>query len=450
MEIHEILLFIACEIMAIRAIIALSKKMGIPKNSVKLSCTYESVHNRDVSVLAVLETFGAMIFAGWLVLIHGYWSNIAVAACIAVPFLLLRTERSDALTRTLWEFWLKKTIYRPESAILSLWSTPADQHPKQQTEEEFSFGFGCLMVPVVLIIYPVFLLLAAAILILRTLFAYISATVCKFIAITYSFLCNPLKTICSIPKNWAMIVLCVDSGYPPEMVPGLELYREDLPAAKHFTVSANYEAIETFEKRGGPSDVGEGCLFSIIYLVYLPALLYRYALKATAIVWLPLLWVSHVTCSSHSLETRLRIVCRDSLGRFVFWFSILIVVLLFSKLYLYNVVFQYESTIDHWPVVSSLVDYVEPYRLPWWQVAAGMNSIIAIGLFFYAGRQLLFLEGGATHAKRAIYTDRILRSATFIRAVLSVYTIISLFYLVALKVSQWTLPPLGKMFPWSN
>ena len=91
--------------------------------------------------------------------------------------------------------------------------------------------------------------------------------------------------------------------------------------------------------------------------------------------------------------------------------------------------------------------YVQPTVVPIWQISAFVNSILAIGLFLYAGIVLFRIENN--EAWSATRAERVIRGTAFLRAVLTLYTISCTLYLTIQAASDWNLPQLGtRLFPW--
>jgi hypothetical protein len=92
-------------------------------------------------------------------------------------------------------------------------------------------------------------------------------------------------------------------------------------------------------------------------------------------------------------------------------------------------------------------DYVAPTILPPWQIVSVINAVIAMAMFLWAGDQLVRLHDQA-YANRQTAVDRILRTISVLRAVLSLYTSSCLVYMAVVRAQVLQLPPLDdKLFP---
>jgi hypothetical protein len=96
---------------------------------------------------------------------------------------------------------------------------------------------------------------------------------------TLTTLCHPLSGVKDLPNNWRQLIWAVDSLYPPELVPNLTSRIDSL-------------SIQYFLKDFRSQDWL--IRLSIIYFVvifFLPALLYRWSLKSTCWLYLPLVYM---------------------------------------------------------------------------------------------------------------------------------------------------------------
>ena len=180
----------------------------------------------------------------------------------------------------------------------------------------------------------------------------------------------------------------------------------------------------------------------------LPALLYRWSLKSTAIIWFPLLWALRpVGPSDELLKVRLRLFEKSDLFRFVLFVSAVALLLFTSKLILWNELIQASNTWNESIGGRILTIHVAPGAIEWWQIATALNSTIAIGLWLYVRSCLRHDEAGVP--RRETVVERLLASGLFVRRLLTSYTILCVGYLYLREAVTWQLPPLGgKPFPW--
>jgi hypothetical protein len=181
---------------------------------------------------------------------------------------------------------------------------------------------------------------------------------------------------------------------------------------------------------------------------FILSIFYRLSLKATALVWLPLLWIVPKFNPASSLGVRLKLVCKSSWAKMIVILSTITLVGFFTKILIYNGTLALSVLIPN-GVVSDLVTiYVAPTIMPWWQIGSACNSLIAIGLFFWAEQVLIKLEDKEYPTSTGL-ADSLLRTMSVIRAILSLYTIACLFYLTLGFAALLKFPPLGdKLVPW--
>lgn len=190
------------------------------------------MEKRRYSVLAILETIGAMAVYGWIAFRVGTL-HLTVAACIA-PFLLLRTDRSTALALTWWSALFRDRqrgtrSYKVMSALLGAgFVAPllalgfAMDHPRvDQLVTSWPewiqavVGIGAFVLAFTAL--PVIVILV------------LPATVIRVASTIAATLRSPVESLRAIPTNWERIALCTDLGVLPEMIPGAQQHLAALP-----------------------------------------------------------------------------------------------------------------------------------------------------------------------------------------------------------------------------
>lgn len=365
----------------------------------------ESVRKGELSALAIAETLIAMGLSIWIAVRFGTVTHVVIGACIA-PFLLLRTDESAVLgIRTLrkaWN-WLEKLF---------------DRHP------------AVLVLLTVLIPVPI------------RVFATI-VTVAR----------SPLAVVRAIPRNWRRIVIATDSRLSPEVLPT----PDDAGLSDHREMRGRFDLYRWLRERFGTRERTSGVKSVLAWLmvwlvlgplVGLPAFLYRWSLKSTAIIWFPLLWALRpVGPSNAPLEARLRLLKRSDFFRFLIVVSLGTLTALAGKLIYWN---ELAQAADAWNASIGgriLSIHVAPGVIEWWQLFTALNSTIAIGLWLYMRSCLRHYEEGVP--RREIVVERMLAVGLFVRRLLTSYTIPCVVYLYLREATSWQLPPLGgKPFPW--
>jgi len=365
--------------------------------------TPTSAANREVSFLAVIETVIAVSATVFLAVnvLHS-WTHVAIMASV-VPLMLLRTEESTNLALN----WASRY---------------------QAFGSSYSPGVGILFIT----ISPV---CALAIRIAATL-------VC--------FVMHPLDALIAIPSNWVRNCLCVDLTHPPEIIPGTETSSEEISM---FQFTRHLIGIKMAPRIFKNWTVFVGLIsiiLPIFFFLFIPAIIMRFSMKSTAIVWMPLLWIIPKATPKTQLETRLNLVNKSSWGRFVVFLSAGTVLLFTAKLLLYIGIAELASLWNNLSFAPSLTELIEPNAVPPWQIASLSNSLIAIGLFWFAGHQLILNSDSDSHTGlQKQTTDWTIRLASVIRSTLSLYTISCLLYIFIRMGLLVNWPPLGdNLFPW--
>jgi hypothetical protein len=366
----------------------------------KWRSTVDSVRNNEITALAVIETLIASTLALWLA--HSIWHNWIpfFVACALAPLLLLRTERS---TRSALQWY--------DHAAGAI----AGRLPRAEETNIFI---------ILLVLLPTL-----------TLFSLLLPLTIRVAATALVSIRHPLEAIAAIPRNWTRVAFCMDVSHPPEIIAGIEAASELPDKLRRFRISYLSKSSEPASKL-------------VMVFFYTFSLPYRYSLKATAVVWLPLLWiVPHIT-APRPLMTRLKLIHRSSWGRFVAAVSLTTLVMFVLKLLVFHVV---RSSDEWWAAlhVADVVDeFVAPYSIPLWQIASVTNAALAIGMYFVASHVLILTEDNAPLPFFAV-CDVFTRYGAALRAAVSLYTSSCMLYIMASQVRQFSLAPIGdRVFPW--
>lgn len=171
---------------------------------------------------------------------------------------------------------------------------------------------------------------------------------------------------------------------------------------------------------------------------------YRYTVKTTAIVWLPLVWLAYKIEPRQTIEHRLRILSSDNFGRFIVLISVVVILAYVAKLAIYNEYVNVSFTSANIPTILNA--YLQVDGIPMWQVAATFNALITIFLYFWSGRQLIHISEGALTKTQIDRRDNLVILITSIMTVVSVYTVSNLLLILlelsdALEIAH---PPIGE------
>nr|VFK51334.1 MAG: hypothetical protein BECKTC1821F_GA0114240_100151 [Candidatus Kentron sp. TC] len=271
--------------------------------------TPDSVENNEPTALALLETLLA-VAAYWGV---AWWfdTHLHLLASISLaPWLLLRSKEStERGVRWFVAYWEDKTEITPKDTPWRFWGIVlssalitgvstywlADTFLLGHTGWALfarSLGLGMLawmiafMVAVAVAVAVAeavagagavagtwvlalpFLLAVGASVWLRSLGVRVLAT-----------LRHPWRGFQALPENWRRILLAVDSHHAPELAPGLSARIEE------FSLPGIVEKIRV-------GDWGDRLMWiSLIPIWFLPGLLYRWSLKSTCWLYLPLIYL---------------------------------------------------------------------------------------------------------------------------------------------------------------
>ena len=229
--------------------------------------TFESSLHRGMTYLAIVETILATSAAMLVAVIYHTLLHIAFGAGIAL-LLLLRTPRSTALTHKLLTFF--SSAYPDCRCHATSYPQPPAK-PKRRLLRA---------IWLIILLLPLFCLLGIFVLI------------AKVLATVLSFLRHPVESICAIPANWFRVVFTMDCMHPPEVIPEIEgVAADSILSPLKWTYFA--QETRTFLRRNvyGKWLVLAILTPTVVLFVYAPALLYRLALKSTAVIFLPFVWI---------------------------------------------------------------------------------------------------------------------------------------------------------------
>ncbi|MEM9670853.1 MAG: hypothetical protein AAF950_18240 [Pseudomonadota bacterium] len=339
--------------------------------------THETADRGEISVLAIVETLIAMAISLGIAWYSETILHIVVGACVA-PLLLLRTEESTELGLRL-----------ADAAILR-------------------FGDSLVLV---------FFVLPVAGCLIR-----VCAT--AIIAIR-----RPLHTMSSIIPNWKKVTLCLDLASSPEIVPGSTLGDSSFTDLEIFSLYEFLDVVESnFDPQYEPITLRNFFRFSVISILlflYFPAFIvaifYRFSLKSTAIFWSPLLWVISSAQSVTSSKFSLGEISHGALYRVMRWYSVIILIVFAWKLTIW---FGPQMVLLNSAFKPLLEPFIEPARMPLWQLASAINALLAFGLYLLAEQQLGRMKQEGNPYTRSDGTIKWhIGTITVIRNTLALYTI---------------------------
>jgi hypothetical protein len=266
----------------------------------------------------------------------------------------------------------------------------------------------------------------------------------KFFTSAKVFFRYPLQSILAVPRNYYRQVFILDIISPPRFYPGSE---EIHTTEENWALNIDAYTLFTFYL----SVLAEKPRFNVVWLfiiITLPAVLpvisvcflFRWAIKSTAILWLPLLWIIFQARPGLKVIDRIRVSVETALAKVILAYSTLTLVFFLVKLtpllaawWVFNL---------NWlgPLGIFLTRLVAPSELPLWQVASGINAILAWAFFFRANRHLV--AEGTTEEWPERWLQREYVTFQVVRTTLSIYAIICTFYIGAATASGAEWPPI--------
>ena len=364
----------------------------------RLVSNKESVARGEVSILAIVETLLAIALVFYLSAHFNTLRWLAVAMCVS-PLLLLRTEESTRLGIDWYNGFGQWLVKRLEL--------------KRRPTLRSVVGKLSLLISAV----PLGIL-AAFVIRIRATVTGLGRT--------------PLQSVQAIPRNWSRITLATDSAFPPELIPEHE--------------KSTFESwLRQFRATGR---LGKFIGLIVVVPLFVPSLLYRWSLKATSIIYAPLVFVAHSTFSEGSdLRTKLELIKRGDLSRIRVWYGVIAITAFAVKLVLMMNLPGFAGWWEGHPVSQFLALYVAPAEIPKWQLAELANSALAISSMLFARRALLGYE--LQHPWPEMPVKRLLGFVSGLRWVLALYAILCTGYITMRAAQHWHWPALGEQWlPW--
>lgn len=345
----------------------------------------EGFADGDVSALAIFETIAAVVAVVILSTYVGSLTYITGLALIA-PFALLQTNQSRSMGVRLLQRLQWWNVLRSDAegdsrvaktlrfaAFVSALTVPTPVH--SETFTLFLLRTVAANPPFVLVIL-----------------AMTPPMLVRFIATVLTSIRHPLNTLQAVPANWKNLILCKDLLEEPEVIPGYlssvssgEL-SDDLRIPNFLRGITRRPTARVFCDNGLTLVVTSTLIalaFCTAIIFYVPYYAARWALKSTAVIWTPLLWLaSAANGTTSALYLRLRVLAEDATSRTVYVFSWLALIFI-AALRLELLPFSLSSVGGF-----SEVAFFVKQPLPWLCIASA--SLIAIALRLTASRVLLF------------------------------------------------------------
>lgn len=394
---------------------------------IRLVSASGSAERNEPSWLAIFETLLAVALSISLAVWLGTSRFFAISVCVA-PLLLLRTNLSKELAVRLFDSF---TEFGPGVKFWQVvFDIPVLLHALLSLAATSIFQF----IPDITLGRRLGLLVIGPFFFLSLLCLSISsyALLARIVATVFGSLRHPLLTLSNIPSNWFRVTFCVDLCSVPELVPGHEV------TLTNWWTAVNRRELETHR-----------AVVAVFWLVpglamFLPAVFYRWSLKATALVYMPLIWIAWTTGKQiKSIRREVEGLYQSSIASFVAAWSGFVIVTFAVKWLSLMFLGKFGNWWNDTQVARFLSVYVVPEEIPIWQLASFINAVLAFGLFLLAQQVLAWNVTG----KQIFWT---IRSTAFVRGVLTLYTVICTAYITLQALPELELPRLGtKLFPWN-
>lgn len=359
--------------------------------------------NRIVSLLAIVETIIAVCLYSLIIQRFDTYLHLAIAACIA-PFLLLRTDYSTRIGLR---------ILAHAIDIYVIWETRFLSWP-------YYTGF-------------IFFMIIACLL-------FVLIPCVRLYASLVGFIFHPIISISNIPSNWVRINLCVDSYCNPEILPGI-----------HHSNNKEFMLELSDIRYSGYSNLFYYllCMIGIVF-IYGPSLFYRWSIKGTSIIWLPLLWAAGLIVDKSSkqdddlIRRQADHVRNGLLTKIVLIFSTITIFFGFLKLYLFA---EWARVADVWKAtMPSLIDeLIAPLYVYPWHITALINSILMWSLILWLDKRVRSPQDYSAQT-----TASVMRYSLWTRRLLTLYTSANCLFIVLYLAELFThLPFQWRLFTWT-
>ena len=408
--------------------------------SMRLWSTEESVRAGEPSFLAIAETLAAMAVSVWIGVHFGTWMHIAIGACIA-PLLLLRTEPSCR----------SGVAYAQRLGDRLVGAGPGKSADSTLADVWQLFSF--------MVRLTILILIAPLVRVFVT---------CVHVA------ASPMLSLRAIPVNWWRSILSTDSAIAPEWLP----LPDQIPPSdlEHGVLAiARVSRLLRFICIEAPR--ADNCkwhevafasafvlpLFSPLLIVaVICGLTYRWSIKSTAIVWLPLLWaLKPAKPADRDWDKHLRIESDLRKPQLVAAWSTFCLFVLAVKYALWAGQFELAMKAEAWrgvlsgwgvrvadsPLADAIIAAVRPGAIPLWQVAIFVNSLLGLCLWLKIRSWLAHFKHGVPPTDQSI--TRTLAVTFFFRHLLTSYVIICDGAIAIHLARKLPVPEIGtKLFPW--
>jgi len=398
---------------------------------------------RSITLLSIAETILAIVAMIWLCISMGGLTALAISSIVA-PILLLKSPDSVELGKSMFLKYIDP-IYE-----------------KQKTKY---YRFVFYRYSTALVDYLKILFLAS--------FIRVYAAI-RYLHIGFRY----------IPENWREVVLCTDVTNAPELVYGTGAIKKP-PALNEYEggsitlfssiifiilICIALPIIGFIQQNifvqlpllfhiflGYPLGFLEMVLFVWVIsifinmfastFIYVISYSYRWTLKSTAIIWAPLIYMSGgIYDKTLSITDKLQLIKDSRIWSFAYIYSLAIIVLIFSKVMVFDVWYSVESQHSSIAIFNA---YTTPGQLHVWHIASLFNALLTVGfMWFFLDKTYLLVKEGRVDP---VVVKKKLAFFLIVRGLVSYYTIVVGLYIAIDLVLKSRLPNFsGKVFPWKQ
>ena len=163
----------------------------------------------------------------------------------------------------------------------------------------------------------------------------------------------------------------------------------------------------------------------MIVMIYLPAIIYRFSLKSSFIIWLPLIFIIGQNTSHKKeiiiLNETLTILRNSMLAKIQFFYS-------FIAIFILTIIPMHVEGFKNNFLGKTLSNYFFAFQMDAWHWSRFLASVLTIFLFLYSDK--ILLKKNTLSSRQVSFSIRLIRLVKMIRTPLSLFTIFCGLYLL--------------------
>lgn len=321
------------------------------------------------------------------------------------------------------------------------------------------------------------------------LVGYLSPLLIKPIVSLWTLTDHFALTLRAISTNWARSIFSLDLSLSLELVPGYEELvlskqqeQTEKPGELKIAISmADTRYSTLYRELNAPGSLrslllsaivliacvgisllplgGLESLFTLMYCIYLvslaatpwrivyyaiPAIAYRWSVKATSVVYWPLLFSMHSLAAGVPLRFHLESIRDGKLAKFKRFFSYLILVVIGAKVFYWSLLVRIRDSYPSDFIDFIVNDYLSP-SMNGWQWASGVNAIISIVFYWIVDYWLRRMNSGL-----AVDEGGVRKCLSYLGAFCAMLSIYSIWANISILVHSkpfLTFPSFGALWP---